>query len=302
MTPVGEACGWLGQGDTTTRNQETKTMTFSMISNATSLGAQKNFMMTQKALGKSMGRLSSGLRIQSAADDAAGMGISSVMMADIRSVGQAERNANDAISMIQIAEGAMSEQQNIMARLRELAIQSANGALSNNERAFIDVEQTQLVTELDRIAASTEFNSFSMLGVDAGTYSMQVGKDAVLGTDTIDVVFTATHANGLGVDTMDFTTAAGAQAALGTIDTAIGLLSTSRADLGAMQNRLEVTISNLRVEEENLTSANSRIRDVDVARETANLTRNQIMSQAGTAMLAQANQLPQAALSLLGAG
>ena len=277
-------------------------MTFSMISNATSLGAQKNFMMTQKALGDSMGRLSSGLRIRTAADDAAGMGISSVMMADIRSVGQAERNANDAISMIQIAEGAMSEQQNIMARLRELAIQSANGALSNNERGFIDVEQQQLVTELDRIAASTEFNSFAMLGADAGTFSMQVGKDAVAGTDTIDVVFASTHANALGVDAMDFTTAAGAQAALGTIDTAIGLLSTTRADIGAIQNRLEVTISNLRVEEENLTSANSRIRDVDVARETANLTRNQIMSQAGTAMLAQANQLPQAALSLLGGG
>ena len=123
-------------------------MTFSMVSNATSLGAQKNFMMTQKALGKSIGRLSSGLRIQSAADDAAGMGISNVMTADIRSVGQAERNANDAISMIQIAEGAMNEQNNIMARLRELAIQSANGALSANERAFIEVEHQQLVAEI----------------------------------------------------------------------------------------------------------------------------------------------------------
>lgn len=275
-------------------------MTFSMISNATSLGAQKNFMMTQKSLGKSIGRLSSGLRIQTAADDAAGMGISSVMTADIRSVGQAERNANDAISMIQIAEGAMNEQQNIMGRLRELAVQSANGALSNNERAFINVEQTQLVSELDRISAVTEFNSFNMLGGDAGTFAMQVGKDAVAGTDTIDITFAATDSTTLGVNAMDFTTAGGAQTALGTIDTAIASLSTNRATLGASQNRLEVTVSNLRVEEENLTSANSRIRDVDVARETAALTRSQIMSQAGTAMLAQANQLPQSALQLLG--
>lgn len=275
-------------------------MTFSMISNASSLGVQKNFMMTQKALGKSIGRLSSGLRIQSAADDAAGMGISSVMAADIRSIAQAERNANDAISMIQIAEGAMNEQQSIMGRLRELAIQSANGALSNNERAFIDVEQQQLVGELDRIADVTEFNSFNMLGTDAGTFAMQVGKDAVAGIDTIDVTFAATDSTTLGVNAMDFTTAAGAQTALGTIDTAIATLSTNRSNLGASQNRLEVTVSNLRVEEENLTAANSRIRDVDVARETAALTRSQIMSQVGTAMLSQANQLPQAALQLLG--
>ncbi len=275
-------------------------MTFSMISNATSLGAQKNFMMTQKSLGKSIGRLSSGLRIQSAADDAAGMGISSVMTADIRSVGQAERNANDAISMIQIAEGAMNEQSNIMGRLRELAVQSANGALSNNERAFIDVEQTQLVAEIDRISSVSEFNSFNMLGADAGTFAMQVGKDAVAGVDTVDITFAATDSTTLGVNAMDFTTAAGAQTALGTIDTAIASLSTGRANLGASQNRLEITVSNLRVEEENLTSANARIRDVDVARETAALTRSQIMSQAGTAMLAQANQLPQSALQLLG--
>lgn len=275
-------------------------MTFSMISNATSLGAQKNFMMTQKSLGKSIGRLSSGLRIQSAADDAAGMGISSVMVADIRSIGQAERNANDAISMIQIAEGAMNEQANIMGRLRELAVQSSNGALSDNERAFIDVERVQLVEEIDRISSVVDFNSFNMLGADAGTFAMQVGKDAVAGIDTIDITFGATDSTTLGVNAMTLATAAGSQAALGTIDTAIAALSTGRANLGASQNRLEITVSNLRVEEENLTSANSRIRDVDVARETAALTRAQIMSQAGTAMLAQANQLPQSALQLLG--
>lgn len=273
-------------------------MSFSMVSNATSLGAQRNLMGTQKALGKSITRLSSGMRINSAADDAAGLAISSRMTADIRSVGQAERNANDGISMIQIAEGAMNEQQNIMGRLRELAVQSANGALSNNERAFIDAEKTQLVDEVQRISQVTEFNGFNMLGGDAGTFAMQVGKDATA-NDTIDVAFTATDSTTLGINAMDFTSAAGASAALATIDTAIDALSTTRAGLGASQNRLEVTVQNLRTEEENLTSANSRIRDVDVARETAALTRNQIMSQAGTAMLAQANQLPSMALSLL---
>jgi len=273
-------------------------MSFSMVSNATSLGAQRNLMSTQKNLGKSITRLSSGMRINSAADDAAGLAISSRMSADIRSVGQAERNANDGISMIQIAEGAMNEQQNIMGRLRELAVQSANGAISDNERAFIDAEHDQLVAEVQRISQVTEFNGFNMLGGDAGTFAMQVGKDATA-NDSIDVAFTATDSTTLGINAMDLSTAAGASTALGTIDTAIDALSTTRAGLGASQNRLEVTIQNLRTEEENLTSANSRIRDVDVARETAALTRNQIMSQAGTAMLAQANQLPSMALSLL---
>ncbi len=270
-----------------------------MVSNSTSLGAQRNLMSTQNALGNSISRLSSGLRINKAADDAAGMAISTRMQADIKSVGQAERNASDGISMIQIAEGAMNEQSNILGRLRELSVQSANGAISNNERAFIDAEKTELVAEVERISASTEFNGFNMLGADAGTFAMQVGKDAVAGTDTIDIAFTATDTTTLGINAMDLTTAAGSQAALGTIDTAIDALSTTRAGLGASQNRLETTVQNLRTEEENLTAANSRIRDVDVARETASLTRNQIMSQAGAAMLAQANQLPSLTLSLL---
>lgn len=273
-------------------------MTFSMISNATSLGAQRNLMSTQMSMSRSISRLSSGQRIQIAADDAAGMGLSTRMQADIRSVGQAERNANDGVSMIQIAEGAMNEQHGILTRLRELAVQSANGALSNNERTFIDTEATQLVAEIDRISNATEFNSYNMLGADAGTFAMQVGKDAVIGTDTIDVIFDATDATSLGVNAADFTTAANSQTALGLIDTAIDTLSTSRANLGAYQNRLAITVANLRTEEENLTAANSRIRDVDVARETAAMTKNQIMSQAGTAMLAQANQLPSMALSL----
>lgn len=275
-------------------------MTFSMISNATSLGAQRSLLATQRQMGQSIAHLSSGMRIQSAADDAAGMGISTRMQANIRSVSQAERNANDGISMIQIAEGAMNEQHGILGRLRELAVQSANGALSDNERSFIDTERAQLVSEVDRISNATEFNSFAMLGADAGAFAMQIGKNAVAGTDTIDVTFAATDATTLGVTATDFSTAAGAQAGLALVDAAIDSLSTSRATLGASQNRLQVTVQNLRTEEENLTAANSRIRDVDVARETAAMARNQIMSQAGAAMLAQANQLPSLALSLLG--
>lgn len=275
-------------------------MTFSMISNSTSLGAQRNLLMTQRSLSSTISHLSSGMRIEKAADDAAGMGISVRMMADIRSVRQAERNANDGVSMIQIAEGAMNEQQGILGRLRELAVQSANGALSNAERVFIDAEGTQLMAEIDRISNATEFNSYNMLGADAGTFAMQVGKDAVAGTDTIDVVFDGTDTATLGIAALDMTTAGNSQTALGLIDTAIDTLSTSRANLGAFQNRLAVTVANLRTEEENLTAANSRIRDVDVARETAALTKNQIMSQAGSAMLAQANQLPSVALQLLG--
>lgn len=275
-------------------------MTFSMISNSTSIGAQSNLRATQMGLGKAIARLSSGRRINTAADDAAGMAISARMSADIRSINQAERNANDGISMIQIAEGAMGEQQGLLTRLRELAVQSSNGALSNNERAFIDAEHDQLVAEIGRISGATEFNGFAMLGADAGTFAMQIGKDAVAGVDTIDVTFTATDATTLGVNAMDLSTAAGSQAALGAIDTAIDTISTNRATLGASQNRLDVTISNLRSEEENLVAANSRIQDVDVARESAAMTKGQILSQAGAAMLAQANQLPSLALSLIG--
>ena len=266
--------------------------------NVMSLNAQRNLGTNSASLATSIQRLSSGLRINSAKDDAAGLAIAERMNAQVRGMNVAIRNANDAISMIQIAEGAMNEQQNIMGRLRELAVQSANGAISDNERAFIDTEHDQLVEEVQRISQASEFNGFNMLGGDAGAFAMQVGKDATA-NDTIDVTFTATDTTTLGVNAMDLSTSAGASAALGTIDTAIDALSTSRAGLGASQNRLEITVQNLRTEEENLTAANSRIRDVDVARETAALTKNQIMSQAGTAMLAQANQLPSMALSLL---
>ncbi|MBK8014073.1 MAG: flagellin FliC [Deltaproteobacteria bacterium] len=267
--------------------------------NPASLGAQRNLGASQKNLTNNVSRLSSGQRITVAADDAAGLGISEKLKAQIRGLAQAQRNANDGISMGQLAEGAMNEQAGILVRLRELAVQSANGTLGTDERSFISTEAGELVGELDRISTVTEFNGVRMLGADAGDIDMQVG---IRGTadDTITMTFTATDSATLGVDALDFDTQAGAQAGLDTIDAAINTLSTSRATLGAAQNRLGVTVNNLSVAHENLSAANSRIRDVDVAEETAALTRNQILSQAGIAVLAQANQLPSAALSLLG--
>lgn len=266
--------------------------------NPASLGAQRNLGSSQKALQSNVSRLSSGQRITVAADDAAGLGISEKLKAQIRGLAQAQRNANDGVSMAQLAEGAMNEQAGILVRLRELAVQSANGTLGDDERGFISSEATELVGELDRISTVTEFNGVHMLGADAGDIDMQVG---IRGTadDTIAITFAATDSTSLGVNALDFGTQTGAADALDTIDGAINALSTNRATLGASQNRLVVTVNNLSVAHENLSAANSRIRDVDVAEETAALTRNQILSQAGIAVLAQANQLPSAALSLL---
>ena len=273
-------------------------MAISVSTNPASLNAQRNLGQTQRALAGNLAKLSSGLRINEAADDAAGMGISERMKAHIRGLSQANRNANDGVSMIQVAEGAMNEQAGVLTRLRELAVQSSNGTLGTTERGYISTESTELLGELDRISTVTEFNGVKMLGANAGTISMQVG---IHGTanDRIDVTFTATDSTTLGVNGIDLSTAGGAQAALSTIDGAIDTLSSSRSSIGASQNRLTVTMNNLSSQHEKLSAANSRIRDVDVAEETAAMTRNQILSQAGVAVLAQANQLPQAALSLL---
>ncbi|MCA9674405.1 MAG: flagellin FliC [Kofleriaceae bacterium] len=273
-------------------------MSITVGTNAASLNAQRNLAGTQRSLAANLGRLSSGMRINSASDDAAGLGISERLKAQIRGLSQASRNANDGVSMSQVAEGAMNEQAGILTRLRELAVQGANGTLGASERGYISAEATELTAELDRISTVTEFNGVKMLGADAGTISMQVG---IHGTadDRIDLTFAATDSTTLGVNALNFATQAGAQGALATIDTAIDSLSSSRATIGASQNRLVVTMNNLSSAHENLSAANSRIRDVDVAEETASMTRNQILSQAGVAVLAQANQLPQAALSLL---
>ncbi|MCA9550218.1 MAG: flagellin FliC [Myxococcales bacterium] len=273
--------------------------------NVASLGAQRTLNRTTQALQRNIEKLSSGYRVNRAADDAAGLGISENLRASIRSLAQASRNANDGISMLQVAEAAMNEQAGILTRLRELAVQSSNGVLGTTERSYIDTEAQALVAEVDRIAAVTEFNGVFMIAPGATPIDMQVGLNQ---GDVITVNFSASDTGTLGaglggaaLSTLDLgTSQASAQSGLSIIDQAITDLSTARSTLGATQNRLEVTISNLDSARENLAAANSRIRDVDVAEETASMTRNQILSQAGTAVLAQANQIPQAALSLLG--
>jgi flagellin len=279
-------------------------MSLVINTNTASLGAQRNLAQTTMALSKNVAKLSSGQRITFASDDAAGLGISEKLKSQIRGLAQAKRNASDGVSMIQVAEGAMNEQAEILTRLRELAVQSANGTLGADERAFIDAEAVELLAEVDRISSVTEFNGVNMIASGAASIDMQVG---IHSGDTISVGFSATDSATLGtsggggaLSTIDLgTSAASASTALAIIDQSIVDLSTARATVGAAQNRLQVTVSNLSSAHENLAAANSRIRDVDVAEETAALTRNQILSQAGVAVLAQANQLPQAALALL---
>jgi len=274
-------------------------MAITINTNTQSLGAQRNLGATQARLSGNLGRLSSGMRINTAADDAAGLAISERFKAQIRSYGQAERNANDGISMLQTAEGAMNEISGTLTRLRELAMQSANGTLGTTERGYVDDEAQALVGEIDRIASVTEFNGAALLD---GTFNsnLQVGINATA-NDSINVTVANTNFATLSGGTIDLATSgATAQTALGVIDTAIDTLSSQRAGLGTAQNRLNVTIANIATAKENVSAANGRIRDVDVASETAEMTRNNILMQAGVSVLAQANQLPQIALKLLG--
>jgi flagellin len=279
-------------------------MTISVLTNVASLNAQRNLTNTQNALASSVGRLSSGMRINTASDDAAGLGISENLKSNIRSMAQAQRNANDGISMSQVAEGSMSDMQGIVSRMRELSIQSSNSTLGDNERGYIQTEFTQLSQEINRIGTVTEFNGQKLLDGAASTgLTFQIGIQNTA-NDRLAMSITKLTTSTLGstslhIASASLSTAAKAQAAIGAFDKAIQQLSQSRAKVGATQNRMTVTVSNLAVAQENLTAANSRIRDVDVASESANLTKSQILSQAGLAVLAQANQLPQSALSLL---
>ena len=279
-------------------------MTISVLTNVASLNAQRNLTATQSALAASVGRLSSGMRINTAADDAAGLGISENLKANIRSLAQAQRNANDGISMSQVAEGSMNDMQGIVSRMRELSVQSANSSLGDTERGYIQTEFTQLSQEINRISSVTDFNGQKLLdGSASAGLTFQIGVQNTA-NDRLSMSITRLTTSTLGstslsIASASLSTAANAQVAIGTFDRAIQQLSQARAKVGATQNRMTVTVSNLAVAQENLTAANSRIRDVDVANETANLTKSQILSQAGLAVLAQANQLPQSALSLL---
>ncbi|MCB9623966.1 MAG: flagellin FliC [Sandaracinus sp.] len=280
--------------------------TFSVLTNVPSLNAQHNLKRTQTEQAKSMGRLSSGMRINRAGDDAAGLAISENLKAQIRSLGQAERNANDGISLLQTAEGSMNEISGILTRMRELAMQSSTDTVGDSERAFVQQEFSALVEEIDRIANVTEFNGTALLDGTATGLDFQVGiRDTANDRITVgiaDMRSTAlgTSGGGAAIGTAGVDSKANAQAALDVIDQAINDVSAGRAGIGAAENRLQVTIASIDVSRENLSAANSRIRDTDVAEESAAMTRASILMQAGVSVLAQANQTPQMALNLLG--
>ena len=279
-------------------------MALTILTNTGSLNAQRNLARTQRSLNGNLSRLSSGLRINTAADDSAGLAISENFRAQIRGLAQAERNSMDGVSMIQTAEGAMNEVSGILTRMRELSVQSANGTLGTQERNFLQDEFSTLRSEIDRIAEVTEFNGISLLDGSASTATFQVGIDNStndqISVDLLNVSSSTLGASGTQIEDLSISTVSGSQNALSILDEAINDVSAGRADLGAAQNRLNVTITNLASARENISAANSRIRDVDVASETAALTRNSILMQAGVSVLAQANQSPQLALSLLG--
>ncbi len=273
--------------------------------NLASINAQRNLSRTEDSLNTSLARLSSGMRITAAKDDAAGLAISEKLRAQIRGMAQAERNAMDGISLVQTAEGALHEVSNILIRMRELSVQAATGTLGDEERGYLNDEFDELIAEIDRISEVTEFNGISLLdGSASAGIDFQVGLNDDT-QDRISVTITTTYASAIGtssanLDAQSISTITGARTAMDVIDAAIQDISGVRGDLGASQNRLSTTVKNLATQRENLSAANSRIRDVDVASETVSMTRSQILMQAGVAVLAQANQLPAMALSLIG--
>lgn len=265
--------------------------------NISSINAQRNLTGTTDRLEKSLQRLSSGLRISRAADDAAGLAISESFRAEVRSLQQAQRNANDAISLLQVAEGALNETSSLLIRMRELAIQSANGTLGASERATVDQEFQGLLQEIDRLAAVTEFNGTTIL-VSAPNITFQIGTGNTA-DDRITVSGVDATAGAIGLSGASVDTVTGALSVLGVLDSAIGSVASLRSSFGTTQNRIESTIRSIAIAVENTSAADSRIRDVDFAAETAELTRNQVLQQAGISVLAQANVSTQAALSLL---
>jgi flagellin len=276
-------------------------MAISVVTNVASLRAQRNLNKTANAMTGHIEKLSSGLRINKAGDDAAGSAISSQLTAQEQGLKQANRNANDGVSLIQTAEGAMGEMTGIVQRMRELSVQAANeGTMDTTERGYLDQEFQLLESELDRIVNVTEYNGQKLVDGSVSTgVSFQVGMNNT-GNDRISISIANSGSTTLGLNDETLATATGAQKAIAALDTALQTINTTRGTLGATQNRLEATMSNLSSMHENAASANSRIKDVDVAEESASFTRSQILSQAGTSMLAQANSLPQSALSLIG--
>ncbi|MCA8943279.1 MAG: flagellin FliC [Planctomycetes bacterium] len=275
-------------------------MALRINTNVASINAQRNVAQVNERLAGNFRRLATGLRISTAADDAAGLAISERLRAQTRSLEQAKRNANDGISLVQTAEGAMNEVSNILTRMRELSVQSANGSVSDQDRTTLNEEFRSLVDEVDRISRSTEFNNINLLDGSQSTVRFQIGLGTTAGIDTLDVTLDPALATSLSLESLDIGSGGDTSTAIATIDTAINSVSSLRGKLGAVQNRLNSTINNLGVQVENLSAAESRIRDVDVAYETAQLTRNSILQQAAVSVLAQTNAQPQTALALLG--
>tara|TARA_B100000949_G_scaffold117357_1_gene103644 strand:- start:157 stop:1014 length:858 start_codon:yes stop_codon:yes gene_type:complete len=280
-----------------------------IFNNIASLNAQRILGINNDRLALSVERISSGIRVNRASDDAAGLGISEALRSDIRALRQAVRNSNDGIALINVAEGALNEQSSILIRLRELASQAATGTVGSTERATIQLEFTALSNEIDRISATTQFNGQGLVdGSLASTVSsanqvlIQVGIDS--GTNSRinlneQINLTAVTSSSLGIDTISVTGAAEALTTLDTINTAISQVTQARGQVGAVQNRLTRSVGNLSVSIENLQAAESAIRDADIAKEIADLTRNQILVQSATAMVGQANLIPQSILQLL---
>lgn len=272
--------------------------------NISALNTHRQLTNNNVGVSKSLEKLSSGLRINRAGDDAAGLSISEKMRGQIRGLDQAQRNAQDGISLIQTAEGALNETHSILQRMRELAVQSANDTNSVDDRAALQGEVSELILEIDRIAADTEFNGEKLLdgglsGAGSGvTLHIGANQGQSIELNIADMSASALGASGVAI--VDISTQSGADTAIALIDNALQAVSNERSSLGANQNRLEHTINNLGASSENLTAAESRIRDVDMASEMMTFTKNNILTQASQAMLAQANQLPQGVLQLLG--
>ncbi len=275
-------------------------MSLVIQTNVASLAAQKNLNMVSKGLQTSFNRLSSGYRINTAADDAAGLAISDSFTAQIRSFSVAERNANDGVSMAQTAEGSLGQVTGLLQRMRELSVQSANGSQSSTDRGYLDTEFGQLKSEIDRIQKSTTYDGNSLIKSATTSTTFQVGINNAA-TDQIAVTFGGLTLTTLLAATTGVSgaTSANALSAIDRIDAALTTVSTTRARFGAVMNRFDVTTSNIQTARLNLSAANSRIKDVDVAEESASLSRSQVLSQAAASVLAQANQAPQLALGLL---
>jgi len=274
-----------------------------IATNVSSLISQRHLRETRELLDRSLERLSSGYRINHAGDDAAGLAIAEKLRAKVRGLMQAQRNSSDGVSLIQVAEGGLNEVQNILVRLRELGVQAASDTIGAKERKFLDLEYQSLKDEIDRIANSTEFNGTFLLDGTGGSLDFQVntGGANLLGVDRIsfDAFRLDVNTDKLGLEELNVASKDAAQKSLASLDKAIETVSSTRAELGAIENRLTSTIRNIGVSVENLSAARSRIKDVDIAEESAEMTKHNILMQAGTSVLTQANNVPKLALSLL---